>query len=231
MRITPHPASSKFLYIGWVRGTAIFSIAFMQTMLYNIAMKKIANITIDTSIFVNPASRVFFGQTPDEALNNFLQKLKEKKDIFCYMPPSVYEELMKFIENKPIAKDVLLLHKKPPASYQTPIPSLFLYEFIEEFRARINKGLRIAEKYTRNELKIKPQGCRPDEEIIKRLREEYRIALREGIIDSKEDFDLLLLAKELDAYLATSDNGLITWAQKLGVPCLSAEELKELLEH
>jgi hypothetical protein len=194
-------------------------------------VKKISNITIDTSIFVNPASRVFFGHTPDDALNNFLQKLKEKKDIFCAMPPSVYEELMKFIEKQPAAKDALLLHKKPPSSYETPIPSLFLYEFIEEFRARINKGLRIAEKYTRNELKIKSQEGRPDEEIIKRLREEYRIALREGIIDSKEDFDLLLLAKELDAYLATSDNGLIKWAQKLGIPCLTAEELKEILEH
>lgn len=200
-------------------------------MLYNRAVKKISNIIIDTSIFVNPASRVFFGHTPDDALNNFLQKLKEKKDIFCAMPPSVYEELMKFIEKQPAAKDVLLLHKKPPSSYETPIPSLFLYEFIEEFRARINKGLRIAEKYARNELKIKSQEGRPDEEIIKRLREEYRIALREGIIDSKEDFDLLLLAKELDAYLATSDNGLIKWAQKLGIPCLNAEELKELLEH
>ncbi len=193
-------------------------------------MKKIVNITIDTSIFVNPASRVYFGQTPGEALNNFLQKLKEKKDIFCYMPPSVYEELMKFVENKPAAKDALLLHKKPPSSYQTSVPSLFLYEFIEEFRVRVNKGLRIAEKYTRNELKIKPEGARLDEEIIKRLREEYRIALREGIIDSKEDFDLLLLAKELDASLASSDNGLIKWAQKLGIPALSAEELKELLE-
>ncbi|MFA6281121.1 MAG: RNA ligase partner protein [Candidatus Omnitrophota bacterium] len=193
-------------------------------------MKKPVNVIIDTSIFVNPASGIFFGQTPENALNNFLQKLKEKKDIFCHMPPSVYEELMKFIEKKPAAKDLLLINKKPPASYETPVPSLFLYEFIEEFRARVNKGLRIAEKYARNELKIKPQGLRPDEEMIKRLREEYRVALREGIIDSKEDFDLLLLAKELDAYLATSDNGLVKWAQKLGIPCIGAEELKELLE-
>lgn len=193
-------------------------------------MKKSARITLDTSIFVNPDSRVYFGQSPEIALKNFLEKLEKQNEISCYMPPSVYEELMKFMENKPSLNETLLIQKKPPASYEISIPAIFLYEFIEEFRARVNKGLRIAEKYTRQELKIKPPKEKTEEEIIKRLREEYRVALREGIIDSKEDFDLLLLAKELGAFLATSDNGLIKWAQKLGIPCLSADELKKLIE-
>ena len=124
------------------------------------------------------------------------------------------------------------------SSKVSSIPSLFFYEFIEEFRIRINKGLRIAEKYARKDFKkcweahTKAEGDlrREYEEIIKKLREEYSIALREGIVDSKEDIDLLLLAKELDALLATSDNGLIKWAQKLGVHCIGAEELKKLVE-
>jgi len=66
--------------------------------------------------------------------------------------------------------------------------------------------------------------------LIKTLRNEYRQALREGIIDSKEDFDLLLLSKEIKGMLATSDKGLIKWAFKLGVGCISPEELKELIE-
>jgi len=193
-------------------------------------MKKSIKITLDTSIFVNPDSRKFFGTTPDNALKNFLEKLEKQSEIFCYMPPSVYEELMKFMEVKPSLSETLLIQKRPPASYETPIPSIFLYEFIEEFRMRINKGLRIAEKYARQELKITPPKEKTEDEIIKRLREEYRVALREGIIDSKEDFDLLLLTKELGSFLATSDNGLIKWAQKLGIPALSAEELKEILE-
>jgi predicted DNA-binding protein (UPF0278 family) len=56
------------------------------------------------------------------------------------------------------------------------------------------------------------------------------MALREGIIDSKEDVYLILLAKELNGLLATSDNGLIKWAQKLGIHCIAAQELKKLLE-
>lgn len=201
-------------------------------------MKKPPHIVIDTSIFVNPDSRRTFGQSPETALKNFIARLEEKKSIICYMPPSVYDELLKFFELKPSLSDTILINKKPPCSYQAPIPSIFFYEFIEEFRMRLNKGLRIAEKYARKDLKeclaahANPLGrpSREDEELIKKLREEYRVALREGIVDSKEDVDLLLLAKELDGLLATSDNGLIKWAQKLGIHCIGAEELKKLLE-
>ena len=189
-------------------------------------MKKDVHIVLDTSIFVNPDSRYIFGDTPKEALNNFLDNLKGKKHILCYMPPSVDEELMKFIDKSPSKKKTILIHKKPPSSYQSSVPAMLIYEFIEEVRARINKGMRIAEKYSR---KILKEGGKDEAEIIKSLRQEYRSALREGIIDSKEDFDLVLLAKELDAYLATSDKGLITWAQKLGISCINADELKEII--
>jgi len=201
-------------------------------------MKKALYIILDTSIFVNPDSRIYFGNTPKEAFSNFLDQLKDKKHINCYIPPSVYEELAKFIEKMPPAKKIVLVNKKPPSSYQTPIPAMLVYEFIEEIRLRINKGLRIAEKYTRKGLaapigKAIPLGIpakkERNEELIKNLRQEYRVALREGIIDSKEDFDLVLLAKEINAYLATSDLGLVKWAQKLGITCISTQELKELI--
>lgn len=186
---------------------------------------KTIHIVVDTSTFVNPDSRYCFGKTPAQALSGFLDSLEGKKHIHCYIPPSVYEELMKFIEEPIPVKKLILLNKKPPASYQTAVPSLFVYEFIEEMRLRINKGLRIAEKFTRKGL----EGGE-EKDMVKDLREEYRIGLREGVIDSKEDFDLILLAHELNAYLATSDCGLIKWAQKLGITCVSALELKELVQ-
>ncbi|MFH1772171.1 MAG: RNA ligase partner protein [Candidatus Omnitrophota bacterium] len=204
-------------------------------------MEKFQKIVLDTSIFVNPDSRVFFGNTPYQALVNFLDIAKESKRIKCYTPVTIYEELMKFIEKEIPPKKMLFIEKRPPSSYESTIPALFVYEIIEQIRLRINKGLRVAEKYARKGIKYQcdnPQDQsekdkrylpQPGEEIIKSLREEFRIALREGIIDSKEDFDLILLAKELGAYLATSDNGLITWAHKLGVTCVSAKELNALL--
>lgn len=188
-------------------------------------MKRNLKIVLDTSIFVNPDARCFFGKSPYDAFCNFLDTIKDKKHISCYIPPSVYEELSKFMEKLIPANKIILINKKPPASYQTSIPALFVYEFIEETRHRSNKGLRIAEKYCR---KTPIHKDKQEDPAIKTLREEYRAAVREGIVDSKEDFDLILLAYELGAYLATSDQGLIKWAQKLGIPCLSAEELQQI---
>jgi RNA ligase partner protein len=192
-------------------------------------MEKPIKIVLDTSIFVNPDSRYTFGQTPQQALQNFIKEFKELQDVSCFIPPSVYAELMKFMETPVADSETITIEKRPPSSYDGSIPALFVYDFIEEMRIRINKGLRICEKYARKSLKIPPTDDRSiEEEIIKSAREEYRNALREGVVDSKEDFDLILLAKELSAHIATSDKGLIEWAAKLGIPCLSAPELKEL---
>lgn len=187
--------------------------------------KQKLSIILDTNLFINPDSRYIFGKTVEEAINEFAEQLARREEINCFMPPSIYEELIKFIDLKKISKKFILINRKPPSKYEVPIPAILLYEFIEETRSRINKGLRVAEKHSRKRVRDISE-----DEIIKNLRNEYRIALREGIIDSKEDFDLILLAKELNAYLATTDKGLIKWAQKLGITCIDSRELKSLLE-
>jgi len=187
--------------------------------------KKQIRIVLDTNIFINPDSRYFFGKSAKEALSNFCDSIKEKECISCFMPPSINEELNKFIDTEDIKDKTIIIEKKPPSIYESSTPALLFYELIEELRNRINKGLRIAEKYTRKAIQEDDETA-----LVKSLREEYRVALREGILDSKEDFDLILLARELNAYLATSDNGLIVWAQKLGITCISGEELKILIQ-
>jgi hypothetical protein len=140
------------------------------------------------------------------------------------MPPSIFEELLHFIERDKISEDLLLiLHQKPPKKHELKCPAFLLYELIEDIRERVNKGLRIAEKAVRSLEKKTP------DEIIQDLRRKYREALREGIIDSKEDVDLLLLAMELDALLVTADQGLIKWAEKLGIKWLFPEKFKDYL--
>ncbi|MBU2102686.1 MAG: RNA ligase partner protein [Candidatus Omnitrophota bacterium] len=188
-------------------------------------MSKPVKVVLDTNIFVNPDSFRLFGANPIEALRNVLNVLAHHKMLTCYIPPSVFEELMKFMEGAIMPESTVCIEKRPPASYENTIPALLFYEFIEEMRLRINKGLRVAEKFSRKGL----QG-EPEETLIKSLREEHRVAMREGIIDSKEDFDLILLAKELGAHLATVDNGLVKWAQKLGIPCIGGNEFKKLLQ-
>ncbi len=181
-------------------------------------------VVLDTSLFVNPEVREHFGRTPTEALENFLSLASQLQATEFYMPPTIFEELLNFIEPEKISGDLLVvLQQKPPKRYELSCPALILYELIEDIRERVNKGLRIAEKAVRGAAKT------GEEEIIKDLRRKYREALREGIIDSKEDVDLILLARELDALLVTADQGLIKWAEKLGIKWLVPSKFKEYL--
>jgi|Deesub1362A_J573_1020465.scaffolds.fasta_scaffold00004_418 hypothetical protein len=179
-------------------------------------------VVLDTSLFVNPDVRASFGETPTQALEGFLFLAAQVPILEFYMPPSVFNELLNFVDKDKISGDLLVyLHQKPPKRYELTTPAFLLYELIEDIRERVNKGLRIAERAVRSNKK-------PDE-VIQDLRRKYREALREGIIDSKEDVDLILLAKELDALLVTADQGVIKWADKLGIKWLFPEKFKAYL--
>lgn len=181
-------------------------------------------IVLDTSLFVNPDVRTSLGNTPTEALETFLFLAAQIHIMEFYMPPSIFQELFNFVEKDRVPAELLLfLRQKSPKKHELKCPAFLLYELIEEIRERVNKGLRIAEAAVRSTEKKKI------DEIIQDMRRKYREALREGIIDSKEDVDLLLLAMELDAILITADKGLIKWADKLGIRWLFPERFKDYL--
>jgi hypothetical protein len=186
--------------------------------------RKAKKIVLDTSLFVNPDVRTDLGKTPTEALETFLALAAQIHTIEFYMPPSIFEELLHFVERDRIPGELLVnLCQKPPKKHTLTCPAFLLYELIEDIRERVNKGLRLAEKAVRSAEHKKAEEMIPD------LRKKYREALREGIIDSKEDVDLLLLAMELDALIITADQGLIKWAEKLGIAWLFPEKFRGFL--
>ncbi len=191
--------------------------------------KKIKNIkqesfVIDTSIFTNPDVYITFGRTPTTALKNFLKLITKLEGPKFYMPPSIYEELLNFVDVEKIPKDLQIrIFQKPPKKYELDVPAFLLYELIEDVRHRIDKGLRVAEQAVRDVINDS------EPETITNLRKKYRSALREGIIDSKEDVDLILLAKELDGILVTADTGIMTWADKLGIRFVESRSLRGII--
>ncbi len=152
---------------------------------------------LDTSIFVNPEVRKSFGNSPREAMKTFLgyaEKLFGRVEF--YMPPGIYREVMHFVDSEELRPAIeLYIIKKPPNVHELKIPAFVVYELIEDIRRRIDKGLRVAEKAVRESV-LDTDNV---DNIIQKLRRNYRRALREGIVDSKEDFELILLAMELDA--------------------------------
>jgi RNA ligase partner protein len=182
-------------------------------------------VVLDTSLFVNPEIRNDFGDTPTGAIKGFLDIAQRIPSLEFYMPSSIFRELLNFVNEKEIPGSLLaVLNQKSPSKHEMTCPAFFLYELIEDIRERVNKGLRIAEKAVRS------AGKSEEKDLIQGMRKNYREALRDGIIDSKEDVDLILLAKELDALLVTVDHGAIKWAEKLGIRWLPPNKFREYLE-
>jgi RNA ligase partner protein len=181
-------------------------------------------LVLDTSLFVNPDVRNDFGDSPTEAIKGFLLLAEQIPNLEFYMPSSIFNELLNFVDRRKIPGQLLaILRQKSPRKHELQCPAIFLYDLIEDIRDRVNKGLRIAEKAVRG------AGDTEEKQLIQNMRKSYREALREGIIDSKEDVDLILLAKELDALLVTVDHGAIAWAEKLGIRWLLPTKFREYL--
>lgn len=198
---------------------------------------------LDTSVFLTEAIRE--GDEPLEpAVNRLLDLIAEAKlalNISCYMPPSVYEELTTILADREVDDAVFTklntwVIKKNPDRFEVVIPAELVYEFIDEMSDRVNRGLRVAEKAVRK-AQDSPDVDVEDHEymsavdaVISDLRQEYRAALRRGVLDSREDFDLLILARELDAGVVTEDTGIISWAEDFGLRYLKGRDFPSLLE-
>ncbi|MEO0151891.1 MAG: RNA ligase partner protein [candidate division WOR-3 bacterium] len=109
---------------------------------------------------------------------------------------------------------------KSPNKYKIKIPGIILYNFVGEMRDRINRGLRVSEKAVRE--------FNDKDNAIRYLRENYRRVMREGIVDSKEDIDTILLAIEQKAILSTADEGQIKLAMELGIEIIEPKNFYNL---
>ncbi|ACD82067.1 RNA ligase partner protein [Candidatus Methylacidiphilum infernorum] len=185
---------------------------------------------LDTSIFTNPDVSQQFGDDDSSVFSGFLS-LASKAEALFYMPLSAYKELKLIKGTAFFSSDFeFIVHIRSPRKFNLLIPGSVLYDFIDEIRKRIDHGLRIAEEH----LKLAgPDGGTPIpfDQLVNRLRNRYREALRQGILDSREDVDVILLAYELEAVLVTADEGMKKWADKMGIEILNASYLKDCLKN
>jgi hypothetical protein len=195
--------------------------------------KAMKRYVIDTSIFTNPDIFVQFGPDTNEAIRYFMYAVR-KTDAEFYMPRSIYEELQLVKDIKEVKAEMeAVINIRSPRRYNLMIPSEILYEFIDEVRLRIDRGLRVAEEHTRLAGKIVPTDDMGH--VITRLRDRFRETLRKGIIDSREDADVVMLAYELDGTIVSADDGLRKWADRVGImmvdPTRFGAVIEELIKH
>lgn len=195
---------------------------------------------IDTSVFMS--NQIRDNESMGSAIGRLLDQIEsaEEDGLEVYMPSSTMEEFEEIIENSEVDQEKAemlnnIITRKPPARYEVMIPGEMLYKFVEDMRERVNKGLRISEKAVRTDI---DEVEEPEDEyitkkdtIVSDLRKDYKRALRKDIVDSKEDLDILLLARELDAGVVTEDRGIIEWSEDLGVSYMKGRDFPDFLEN
>lgn len=164
-----------------------------------------------------------------------------KLDISCYIPyPSVYTELTSFLKRHGCNEDVFTkldtwLVKKTPNRYEVKIPAAIFYEYIVTVRQKMNRGRRLAEEYIleasaiTSKLEDKSNMEVEIGNLVSRFRDKYRAVMRQGILDSAPDLDVLLLAKELEAGVVSSDAGIRKWSERLGLRFVEASKFPRML--
>lgn len=169
---------------------------------------------IDTSVFTNPDSQKLFGINTEEAVTDFIQSI-QTNGLEIYMPASIFREFSNFITADVLSEFRKHIIVSAPDLYNIQIPAAMFHAFIRGLRQRVNKGLAIAEKAIRSE---------NIPENVRWVRQQYREALRSGIVDSVEDFEVIILAKEVKAAIVSEDQGIANMAEEFGLEVFSGEQ-------
>ena len=199
---------------------------------------------LDTSLFVTDAIRDD-GESLEDAVLRLLDLVATARlelNISCYVPPSIHDELSAMLRDRDVGEEVFerldtWVVRKSPDRYGVTIPADIVYEFIDEMSDRVDRGLRVSENALREVEQLDPDQLAGGEnymteadEILSDMRDQYRQALRRGVLDSREDFDLLVLARELDAGVVTEDRGIVSWADEFGLRYVRGGQFPTLLE-
>jgi len=174
---------------------------------------------------------------------DLIAQARIKLDISCYIPyPTVYGELVSFLKRHKCCEDILIkldtwLVKKTPNRYEVKIPAVIFYEYVSTVRQKINKSRKVAEEFIWESSAITINFAGNKEELekeignlISKFRDKYKAILRQGILDSAPDLDVLLLAKELEAGVVSSDLGIKKWSEKLGLRFVEASKFPRMLK-
>lgn len=199
---------------------------------------------IDTNFFFNLQIDSGLGNNPKTIIINLtdlIKKLKEKKLADFFMPPRIVDEFLTFFKEEKekdfVENFLTFITIKSPAVENHCVNTRILYQLIEEVRQRFYRGLNIAEDAARNAaqklmgktIKNKIEFEKAVGEVIRNLRERYRQATRFQFIDSIADLDLIFLAKEIEGFLVSSDEGVLRWGRIIGVKELPAHLIRQRL--
>ncbi len=203
---------------------------------------------LDTNVFFNMEAGLSLGKKTEDVVVNLTkmaQTLKTSKKAMFFMTPKAVDEFLSFFEDKkqPFIKDFLsTINIESPELSRASFSGAIFYKLVEDVRQRAYRGLNIAEEEIEGaaaEFSNKKIDNKKDFQIkigsfIKKFRERYRNATRTGFLDSVTDLELIILSKQKDGFLVSTDEGVLNWGRVFGVkemPSLAfAKRLESLLQ-
>lgn len=202
------------------------------------------NFVLDTNLFFNIGAGLEMGKTTEAIvvkLTEIIKKFKKNQRANFYMPPRIVDEFLSFFEDKDqefIKNFLSSVNIKSPNPSGTDFSSQIFYRLIEDIRNRSYRGLNIAEEEIVKAGEMtsgKKFESKKDFQItigkfIKSFRDRYRNATRTGFLDSVADLDLIVLSKEVDGFLVTSDEGVLSWGRTFGIKEMPASIFQKRLE-
>ncbi len=185
---------------------------------------------LDANIFFNMQAGLDLGNRKEEVVHNMtagISVLQEKKKAQFYMPPRIVDEFTSFFEEEQpdvVKRFLATITVKSPNTQPMNIHASVFYRLVEDIRARSYRGMNIAEEEivkAGKEFSGKPTLPQVEFQksvgnIITHFRQRYRQATRTGFIDSLGDLDIIMLAKELDGFVVTTDEGVKEWNRTFG---------------
>ncbi len=191
-------------------------------------MKK---FVLDTNLFFNMEAGLGLGSKTEEvvrAMTEGMRRLKESGTHEFYTPPRIMEEFLSFFEDKTQEFLQEFQHEvitKAPHANELQVAAPVLYQMVDEARSRNYRGAAVAEEEIQKAGRAMAQAhdlSKKDFEmtigpVIKNFRDRYRQTTRFGFLDSVADLDIIMLARELDGVIVSSDEGVIRWGRIFGV--------------
>jgi RNA ligase partner protein len=164
-------------------------------------------------------------------------------NISCYMPQSTFAELKEFLlENKCSIRDIdqveAWIVRKSPERYSVLLSSQVIYEYVSDVRDRLDQGMSIVRKAIKEALRQHEKNVSEgnsksikdlENSLAKNFQDKYRQKMRRGVLDSLPDIDTLILAKELDAGVVSSDAGIKAWTERMGIRFIEANFFPQIV--
>ena len=191
---------------------------------------------LDTNILFNMEAQLGLGNSTKEILENLVKILPiaQKQQEVVVVPPAIVQEMESFFDNQDgsVLKAFLgFVTVRSPSVCDISISGAIFNTLIDDYRSRAYRGMKVSEEeITKTAEMFMGKEVLPQKEfqitigkIVTSLRDRYRNATRTGTIDSQADFELIMIAKESQGALVTSDEGVKLWARKIGVTEMSSQ--------